>query len=284
MYLNGLMLVSAILNFQGYIFDPGNDLPNLTHLPTYAATAWYHKLLADEFQQMELPAFLDEVQAFTFGEYNQALTLGAGLSQDRRRQILQKLSGVTGLSEDFLDRCNLRVEIHRFTKELMRHQRRTVGRLDTRFLGIDRDSAGEFFEHDPSMSAILGPYTAAFNHYVRSDLKFEKDLPYEILNFKVWPWSYAEHENRYLDVAETLRKAMSVNPFLKVFIASGYFDLATPYTATEYTFNHLGLDPELQPNVSMAYYPAGHMMYLHLPSLAKLKGDLAAFINTTLAA
>jgi carboxypeptidase C (cathepsin A) len=154
--------------------------------------------------------------------------------------------------------------------------------LDTRFLGIDRDSAGEHYEHDPSMSAILGPYTATFNHYIRAELKFEKDLPYEILNFKVWPWSYAEHENRYLDVAETLRKAMSVNPFLKVFVANGYYDLATPYVATEYTFNHLGLDPELQPNLFMAYYPAGHMMYVHLPSLAKLKLDLAAFINSAL--
>jgi carboxypeptidase C (cathepsin A) len=280
MFLNGLMLVSAILNFQGYEFDPGNDLPYITHLPTYAATAWYHKQLTGELQNLELTALLIEVQAFAHGEYNLALTRGASTSPEQRERIVQKLSGYTGLSEDYIERCNLRVEIHRFTKELMRRHRRTVGRLDTRFLGIDRDSAGEHYEHDPSMSAILGPYTASFNHYVRAELKFEKDLPYEILNFKVWPWSFAEHENRYLDVAETLRKAMSMNPFLKVFVANGYYDLATPYAATEYTFNHLGLDPDLLPNVSMSYYPAGHMMYVHLPSLAKLKNDLAAFIDS----
>jgi carboxypeptidase C (cathepsin A) len=118
---------------------------------------------------------------------------------------------------------------------------------------------------------------------VRAELNFEKDLPYEILNFKVWPWSYAEHENRYLDVAETLRKAMSINPFLKIFVANGYYDLATPFTAAEYTFTHLELDPELQPNLTMTYYPAGHMMYIHLPSLAKLKADLATFIRQALA-
>jgi carboxypeptidase C (cathepsin A) len=280
MYLNGLMLVSAILNFQGYEFDPGNDLPYITHLPTYAATAWYHQQLSKALQSMDLTAFLAEVQAFSLGEYNLALTQGAALPSEQRGQIVQKLASYTGLSEEYIERCNLRVEIHRFVKELLRSRRRAVGRLDTRFLGIDRDSAGEHYEHDPSMSAILGPYTAAFNQYVRAELKFEKDLPYEILNFKVWPWSYAEHENRYLDVAEPLRKAMSVNPFLKVFVANGYYDLATPFAATEYTFNHLGLDPELQPNLSMAYYPAGHMMYVHLPSLARLKDDLAAFINS----
>jgi len=279
LYLNGLMLVSAILNFQGYEFDPGNDLPYVTHLPTYAATAWYHRQLPDDLQSLALTDFLAEVQAFAFGEYNLALLRGAALPPEQRLELVRKLARYTGLSEDYIERCNLRLEIHRFTKELLRHRRRTVGRLDTRFLGIDRDSAGEFFEHDPSMSAILGPYTATFNQYVRAELKFEKDLPYEVLNFKVWPWSFAEHENRYLDVAETLRKAISVNPFLKVFVANGYYDLATPYFATEYTFNHLGLDPELQPNLSMGYYEAGHMMYVHLPSLAKLKADLAAFIR-----
>jgi carboxypeptidase C (cathepsin A) len=283
MYLNGLMLVSAILNFQGYEFDPGNDLPYITHLPTYAATAWYHRQLPADLQNLPLRDFLAEVQAFAFGEYSQALLRGDALPSGERGQIVEKLARYTGLSTEYIERCNLRVEIFRFTKELLRRRRRTVGRLDTRFLGIDRDSAGENFEHDPSMSAILGPYTAAFNHYVRAELKFEKDLPYEILNFKVWPWSYAEHENRYLDVAETLRKAISANPFLKVFVANGFYDLATPYCATEYTFNHLGLDPELRPNLSMSYYEAGHMIYVHLPSLAQLKTDLAAFIRQSLA-
>jgi carboxypeptidase C (cathepsin A) len=167
-------------------------------------------------------------------------------------------------------------------KELLRRERRTVGRLDSRFTGIDRDAAGESFEYDPSYTNILGPYTAMFNHYVRSILNFESDLPYEILNPRVWPWSYAEHENRFVEVAETLRKAATINPFMRIFVANGFFDLATPYFATRYTFNHLSLDPALQGSISMADYEAGHMMYIHLPSLEKLKADLANFIQSSL--
>jgi carboxypeptidase C (cathepsin A) len=128
----------------------------------------------------------------------------------------------------------------------------------------------------------MGPYTAMLNQYVRSELNYESDLPYEVLNPKVWPWSYADHENRYVDVAETLRKAITTNPFLKVFVANGYYDLATPYFATEYTFNHLALPAELQANISMEYYEAGHMMYIHISSLEKLKEDLAKFIGSAL--
>lgn len=279
LYLNGLMLVSAVLNFQGHEFEPGNDLPYITHLPTYAATAWYHKRLEPDLQNRDLRSLLNEVERFAANEYNLALFKGALLSEEERRQIRRSLARYTGLSEDYVERTDLRLEIFRFTKELMRDQRRTVGRLDSRFLGIDRDAAGEHFSHDPSMSAIMGPYTATFNQYVRSELKFESDLPYEILNPKVWPWSFSDHENKYVDVSETLRSAMAMNPFLKVFVANGYYDLATPYFATEYTFNHLGLDASLQPNVRMDYYEAGHMMYIHLPSLEKLKADLAEFIR-----
>jgi carboxypeptidase C (cathepsin A) len=282
MYLNGLMLVSSILNFQADYFDLGNDLPFALFLPTYAATAWYHKRLTDELQAMELEALLKEVEEFSRTEYTLALMQGASLSEERRVEITGKLADYTGLSSDYIDRADLRVAIMRFTKELLRSERRTVGRLDSRFTGIDRDSVGEQFEHDPSLSGTMGPYTACFNHYIRSDLKFESDLPYEIISMRVRPWSYTEHENRYVNVAETLRKAMSVNPFMTIFVANGYFDLATPYFATEYTFNHLSLDPALQDNVSMGYYEAGHMMYIHLPSLRKMKTDLSAFIQSAL--
>jgi carboxypeptidase C (cathepsin A) len=162
----------------------------------------------------------------------------------------------------------------------MRDERRTAGRLDSRFTGVDRDAIGEMYEYDPSYAVIQGAYTATFNDYIRRELGYESDIPYEIINFKVNPnWEYAEHQNQYVYVAETLRKAMSMNPYLKVFAASGYYDLATPYLATNYTFNHLGLAEDLQANISMAYYQAGHMMYVHLPSLAKLKADLAAFVK-----
>jgi carboxypeptidase C (cathepsin A) len=167
-------------------------------------------------------------------------------------------------------------------KELLREEGRTVGRLDSRFKGIDRDDAGEQFEFDPSYAAIQGPYTATLNQYVREELKFESDLPYEILSGLYQSWSYKEFENSYVNVAETLRKAISMNPYLKVFVGNGYYDLATPYFATEYTFNHLGLDPTLHDNISMAYYEAGHMMYVHLESLRQMKEDLARFIQAAM--
>lgn len=277
MYLNGIMLISSILNFQTARFGPGNDLPYILFLPTYTATAWYHKRLAPELQA-DLHSTLRQVEEFASGEYCLALMKGAALPAEERLTIIRKLAAFTGLSEDYIDRTDLRIEIFRFTKELLRHERRTVGRLDSRFKGIDRDSAGETFEFDPSMANISGPYTAAFNAYVRGELNFESDLAYEILTDRVWPWSYAEFENHYLNVAETLRQAMCTNPALQVYVGNGYFDLATPYFATEYTFNHLGLDESLRGNLRMGYFEAGHMMYIHQPSLAKLKAELDQFI------
>ena len=279
MYLNGIMLISSILNFQTARFDPGNDLPYILFLPTYAATAFFHGRVRT---RKSLESFLKEVEKFASGDYTLALARGRSLSKRERSRVASELARFTGLSVDYILRCELRIEIFRFTKELLRDKYRTAGRLDTRFTGIDRDSAGENFEFDPSMAAITGPYTATLNDYVRGELKFESDLPYEILNPKVWPWSYAQNENNYVNVAETLRKAMSSNPYLKVHIANGYFDLATPYYATRYTFDHLGLDISLQDNISMSYYPAGHMMYIHLPSLAALKDNLVEFIQSAL--
>ena len=279
MYLNGIMLVSSILDFQTAYFDPTNDWPYILFLPTYTATAWYHGRLAPELQS-DLRATLKEAEAFALGEYALALMKGAALPTEERARIAEKLAAYTGLSPDYVDRTNLRIEIMRFTKELLRHERRTVGRLDSRFIGMDRDAVGETFEYDPSLTNIMGPYTATFNDYVRGELKYESDLPYEVLSFKVnQQWSFAEHENQYVNVVEALRKAMTINPYLKVFVANGYYDLATPYFATEYTFNHLGLDPSLQGNVAMGYYEAGHMMYIPLPSLAQLKQDLAGFVR-----
>ncbi len=281
MYLNGIMLVSVILNFQTARFAPGNDLPPILFLPTYTATAWYHRRLPAELQQ-DLRATLAEVEQFALGEYTTALMQGAALPSHERQRIVQKLARYTGLSPDYIELSNLRIDIMRFIKELLRDQRRTVGRLDSRFTGIDRDGVGEFVDFDPSLMNIIGPYTATFNDYVRGDLQFSSDLPYEILTGRVQPWSFADHENQYVDVSETLRKALSINPYLKVYVGNGYFDLATPYLATDYTMNHLGLDPSLQGNITTHYYEAGHMMYIHLPALAQMKADLAAFIQGAL--
>jgi carboxypeptidase C (cathepsin A) len=279
LYLNGIMLVSAVLDFATLKFEPGNDLPCVLFLPTYAAAAVYHGRVRT---RKSLTKFLAEVERFAAGEYSQALARGANLPRRQRTQLVQRLARYTGLSPAYLESTDLRIDIFRFCKQLLRDKRRTIGRLDARFKGLDRDSAGEHYDSDPSMDAITGPYTAALYDHVRGSLKFESDLPYEILNMNVWPWSYADHENRYLNVAETLRHAMSSNPHLKVHVANGYYDLATPYFATHYTFDRLGLDESLRSNISMSYYEAGHMMYVHAPSLKKLKAELGRFIHASI--
>jgi carboxypeptidase C (cathepsin A) len=278
LWLNGIMLVSSILDFQTADFNPGNDLPYLLFLPTYTATAWYHQRLPADLQALPLADVLAQVEAFVMGAYALALLQGTALPAEQRTAIAGKLARFTGLSQDYVERCDLRIGIFRFVKELLRDQRRTVGRLDSRYTGIDRDAAGERFEFDPSYAAIQGAYTACFNDYVRGDLQYESDLPYEILKGLYQTWSYKEFENQYVNVAETLRKAISMNPHLRVHVANGYYDQATPYFATTYTFNHLGLDPSLLDNVGMSFYEAGHMMYVHRPSLRKLKAELAGFI------
>lgn len=231
-YLNGIVLISSILNFETARFDSGNDLAYELFLPTYTAIAWYHKRLPADLQNGTVDAAANAAEQFALGEYAHALMQGDRISAQEKADVVAKLAHFTGLSTKYIEETNLRVRIDRFDKELLRDQRRTVGRLDGRFLGIDRDAAGERPEFDPSMAAISGEYTAVFNDYIRRDLKFESDLPYEILTDKVQPWSFDRTQNHYLDVAETLRSAMSQNPFLKVFVANGYYDLATPFAAT----------------------------------------------------
>jgi len=281
MYLNGIILISSILNFQTAEFDTGNDLPYILYLPTYTAIAWYHKKLLGDLQG-DLQKAIAESKAFAVGAYADALMAGDSLPAVKRTEIAQKLSRLTGISADYIDRADLRIEIQRFDKELMKSERRTVGRLDGRFTGIDADAAGEQPDYDPSLAAIVGPYTATLNEYVRGELKFESDLPYEFLTGRVRPWNYAPYENRYVNVAETLRRAMTQNQFLHVFVGKGYYDLATPFFAADYTFDHLGLDPTLRSHISGGYYEAGHMMYVHHDSLMKLKQDLAQFIQASL--
>ncbi|MEF3274284.1 MAG: peptidase S10 [Chloroflexus sp.] len=278
LYLNGLILISAVLHFQTLSFDHGNDLPYLLFLPAYTSTAWYHRRLEPDLQR-DLTTTLRAAETFALGDYALALLQGDQLDPATFDRIATQLARFTGLSYDYVVRSRLRIRDDRFVKELLRDQQRTVGRLDSRFTGSDRDAVGEVVEFDPSLAAITGPYTAALNHYVRHQLGFCSDLPYEILTERVWPWSFNDHQNRYVDVAETLRKAMHRNPSLRVHVASGYYDLATPYFATRYTLNHLALDPALRAQISESFYPAGHMMYIHEPSLIALKAVLADFVT-----
>jgi carboxypeptidase C (cathepsin A) len=278
-YLNGVVLLSSILNFQTASFAVGNDLPYPLFLPTYTATAWYHKKLPSDLQAGSLQKAVEESKRFAAGEYTLALMRGSQLSPQEWNDVAAKVSRYTGLSVDFVKQSNLRPEIQAFDKELLRDQRITVGRLDSRFKGRDRDATGGRDEFDPSNAAITGPFTAVFNDYVRQDLGFKSDLPYEVLTDRVRPWNYSRG-NSYLNVAEDLRTAMSQNPALKIFVACGYYDLATPLFAAEYTFSHLGFEPDYAQRIGLHYYEAGHMMYVRRADHQQLKKDIAAFITS----
>ena len=279
-YLNGIMLVSAVLNFQTILFHPGNDLPFVVYVPTYAMTARFHGKLATKYQTMKEGDFIGEVVAFAEDEYLPALHKGDALEESIRMEIADRLTGYIGVSRDYVLQNNLRVPIMRYAKEILRFEGKSVGRFDSRITGVDKDDAAETFERDPSFDVVQGVYSACLNDYVRRELKFESDLPYEILSFKVLPkWKYDEFQNNFVNVAETLRGAMMKNPHMKLFVANGIYDMATPFYATEYTMNHLGLRDGVNENVTMAYYDAGHMMYTHKASLKSLASDLKKFVK-----
>ena len=282
-YLNGITLISSVLNFGTLSFKPGNDLPYILFLPTYTATAWYHKKLPPDLQKQDLKQVTDEARKFAGTTYAQALMRGDQLPQGERREVIQQVARFTGLSAQYVEEANLRISISRFTKQLLRDEKRTVGRYDSRQEGIDVDAAGEEPEYDPSYAAVQGAFTAAFNAYLRHDLNWQSDLPYEILTSKVRPWNYSEFTNSYVNVAERLRSAMSQNPFMKIMVANGYYDLATPFYATEYTFHHMDLDPKLRSNVSFMYCDAGHMLYLKQSCLDSLHQHMTSFYGSVLA-
>src|SRR5829696_7282457 len=279
---NGVMLISTIMNFQTARFARGNDLPYVLFLPTYTAIAWYHKRLPADLQG-DLRKTLDEVERWAANDYTVALAKGDALTPAERQEVIDRLNRYTGLDKRFIENSELRIEIQRFDKELLRDQRRTVGRLDGRFKGIDDLAVSERPDFDPSMAAIRPPYTATFNQYVRSELGFRSDLEYFILGGGVGRWDFGS-DNAYADTSDALRSAFNKNPYMKLFVASGYYDLATPYFAAEYTLRHMGLDPSLRGSVTTTFYEAGHMMYIDQTSLAQLKRDAAAFVQNAGAA
>jgi carboxypeptidase C (cathepsin A) len=286
---NGIIFISVILNYQTSAIDPdnmlvhvGNDLPFALYLPTYAATAWYHRRLAENHQSRPLRELLDEVEEFALGEYWGALAQGDQLDEKRKTAVAVKLGEYTGLDAEFIDHYDVRIHIMRFCKELLRDQRRTVGRIDSRYVGIDRVTAGNNLETDPSTDATVGVAASALNQYLREEIGFESDEVYNIMSLDVWKnWDYEDFKGKYVDTSENFREVLSRSKGTRVFVANGYYDLATPHFATEYTFSHMGLDPEVRKNVRLEYYEAGHMMYVHAPSLEKLAQDLRNFVEET---
>ena len=280
MNVNGIMLVSTVLNFETLDFKAGNDLPYILYLPSYTTTAWFHKKLAADLQNKDLSEVYSTAESFASGEYSTALFNGSSLAPETRRKVVEQYARLTGLSTNYVDRANLRVPLGRFASELLAGQNRVVGRYDSRYLGYVRDRLANRMEQDPSYEAVAGAFASTFNSYIRTELKYETDLAYEVLT-SVGPWNW-DQSNGYVDVGQTLADALTRNPFLRVHVSSGYYDLATPLFATRYTFDHLNVDPALQNNLTLDTYTAGHMMYLNLADLKKSKTDLAKFISASL--
>lgn len=276
--LNGICLVSTVMNFQTVRFASNNDLPLVLMLPSYTATAWYHKRLPPQLQSKSLEQVTDEARRWASNEYLRALMRIDQLTPQERSGLASSYAAFTGLPTDFIEQQDFRVELGEFNKQLLRSERRTTGRLDSRFKGIDRDAGGENPDSDPSMNSIRPPYTAAFNAYVRGELGYKSDVEYLILGGGItspWNWNVS---NGYADTSITLKDAMGKNPYMKVWLAQGYYDMATPFYAAEYTVSAMNLDPSLRRNVSFTYYEAGHMMYIDVRSLRKLHSDVTAFI------
>ena len=285
MYLNGIVLMSSVLDLGTISFHPGNDLPYILYLPSYAATAWYHKVLNP--RPANLPAFIQQVTHYAETTYAEALLKGATLSQTDKEAVAKQLSEYTGLSVDYLMNADLRVNLPQFMAELQRSRGLITGRLDARFSGDTYDPLTEYGEYDPQSTAISGAYTAAFHTYITQELKFNPNRPYMVAANgagRFWDWKHMTRGGGFgfpgsPNVEPDLKEALITNPHLYVQVENGYFDLATPFFETEYTMDHLDLPPNLQSHIGLKYYDSGHMMYVRVPSLVKLSANVQAFIK-----
>lgn len=282
--LNGVTLLSSWLDPYVDFFGPNYavDEPYELYLPTMAASAWYHHKVPNA--PADINVFVQQAREFALGEYATALTKGDNLSAADTQAIAQKLAGFTGLPVKYILEAKLRITPDRFQKELLRDEGRTTGRLDARFTGIDHDNAGESPESDAASDAFSAAFVASFNNYVRTELKFGQDMSYKPTNYQVgndWDWSHKVDGQKapLFDVAEDLRQAMSQNPHMLVLSANGYYDFATPFLETEYTLDHMGLDPSLKKNLRYTYYQSGHMVYMHEEALKQFKADLSKFYD-----
>lgn len=281
--VNGIVLISSVLDMGTLSFSTGDDRSYIFYIPTYAAAAWYYKVLKDRPDNLD--TFLDKARQFASTEYAAALMKGSKLDSTEKAEIAKKLAGFTGLSADYLIKANLRVELSQFMTELQRNRGLTIGRYDARFKGDIYDMLTEYAEFDPSFSGVYSAFTSAFNSYVRHDLKFGKDMTYKILPMEPsrnWDWKHGRGSffPGAPNVEGDLIRLLIENPYLKVQVENGFYDMATPFFATEYTMDHLLLPGNARERIQLNYYQAGHMMYLHEQDLKKLKSNVAAFIDS----
>jgi len=269
-YLNGIVLVSAV-GFGNF----GADDRTIFFLPSFAAAAWYHRLLPADLQKLSIADLTKQARQFAHGEYAAALEKGDEIPPAERQQVVKDLVRFTALSAKYIEQTNLRISPQRWFKELLRDKRQTVGRLDARFTGMDADAAGERNEYDSSEASYEGAYSAMFQDYVRRELKWTSDLYYTI-SAMVYPWDRGQEGQP----AEALRSAMIQQTYLKVLVVCGYYDFATPFNGIEQTVSHMSLEPSVRKNVSFTYYEGGHMMYIDKKAREKLHKDVAEFIES----
>ena len=282
LYLNGIVLVSSALNFGSIEFAPQNDTPYIGFLPTYATTAWYHKKLSADLQAKGVAEVAALARTFAGNDYTLALAHGDTLAPAEKQRIAAELSHFTGLPAAYWLQRRLRVADTLFFSRLLLEEDKIIGRLDSRYTGNryepGTDSTAGDGEYDPSDEAVTGPLTAAFNDYVRRELKFESDIPYET-EIDVSPWNFGDASGGFPSTADDLRKAMTRNPYLKIWVTCSYYDLATPFFAAEKVVAGLNLDAATRANLRFTYYESGHMLYVHQPSRAKFKADFESFLH-----
>ena len=276
---NGIILIGTTLNLET-IWSRSDDLVYQLEFPTYAADAWYQKKVAPDLQKKDLKSFLKDAETFAMGEYAAALAKGDDLTAAERKSITEKLVRFTGLEARYIEESNLRWDVSHFTRQLLRDKHETIGRYDGRLTGPSAMNTGETSEYDPSSTLITPPFTTMFNNYIRNELGYKTDMLY-YTSGGIQPWDYGV-QNGFGDTTAMLRSAMVKNPYMKVLVAAAYFDLATPYYAVEYTFNHMGLSPQQHQNIRWDFYQSGHMLYIDSDSHAKLKHDVADFFQSAL--
>ncbi|MGD0251739.1 MAG: peptidase S10 [Verrucomicrobiota bacterium] len=276
MYLNGLILVSGVLDFATIWNNSGNDVPYPLYLPAYTAAAQFHNKLPPDLQS-DLPKALAEARAFARGEYASALQQGDALSAEEHKKIVAELARLTGLKPQVIEDNHLRIDEGVFRKQLLHDQGLILGAYDARITGRDDDPAASYPDFDPANEAVRGPFSAAINSYVRSELKFEDDLPYEVLA-GVQPWNYGVRNN-YANAEDKLASTMNQNPYMRVLVLGGRCDLVCPIDTVHYALDHMPLDTAYRTNITYAEFDAGHMMYINLPDLKKVQKDLESFLK-----
>jgi carboxypeptidase C (cathepsin A) len=277
---NGIILISSVLNFQTLSFAPGNDIAYVLYLPSFTATAWYHKKLSGDLQA-DLHQAVAAAEQYV-PQYENILSKGDRITPQERQAAIDQLARLTGLDKQVIDGADLHISQPLFCRELLRSQHKVVGRLDSRFTGAELGGGGGF-GYDPSEAAIRPPYTVLFNEYVRTELGYKSDLEYYILGGGInEPWDMGTGGNGYANVSEELHRAFVKDPYLHLFVGKGYYDLATAFYAADYTIAHLGLDPSVRANVTTGEYEAGHMMYIRDSDLERLHSDIAKFMQNAL--